>query len=67
MGAPRKFDEETRARAVRMYQDRIREHGESMAAVVDGQPARLRDTQTGAPPAAPDTTSAATSPRGTRT
>lgn len=29
MGAPRKFDEETRARAVRFYQDRLAEHGES--------------------------------------
>ncbi len=29
MGAPRKFDEETRARAVRLYQDRLRDHGES--------------------------------------
>ena len=29
MGAPRKFDEETRARAVRLYQDRVRDHGES--------------------------------------
>jgi len=29
MGAPRKFDEETRARAVRLYLDRMRDHGES--------------------------------------
>jgi transposase-like protein len=29
MPAPRKFDEETRARAVRLYQDRLRDHGES--------------------------------------
>ena len=29
MGAPRKFDEETRARAVRLYQDRLRDHAES--------------------------------------
>jgi transposase-like protein len=29
MGAPRKFDEETRARAVRLYQDRMRDHGET--------------------------------------
>ena len=29
MAAPRKFDEETRARAVRMYQERIRDLGES--------------------------------------
>ncbi|MFJ1455201.1 IS3 family transposase [Nocardia sp. N2S4-5] len=50
MGAPRKFDEETRARAVRMYEDRIREHGESMAAarrhvgaLLDIKPATLRN------------------------
>ena len=29
MPAPRKYDPETMARAVRMYQDRIAEHGES--------------------------------------
>ena len=29
MGAPRKFDEETRVRAVRLYQDRMRDHGET--------------------------------------
>jgi transposase len=28
MPAPRKYDEETRARAVRMYQDRLRDHGQ---------------------------------------
>lgn len=28
MPAPRKFDEETRARAVRMYRDRLRDHPE---------------------------------------
>ena len=28
MSAPRKFDEETRARAVRLYTDRLRDHGE---------------------------------------
>ena len=32
MPAPRKFDEETRARAVRLYQDRLRDHGESKLA-----------------------------------
>lgn len=32
MGAPRKFDDETRARAVRMYQDRLRDHGGSKLA-----------------------------------
>ena len=29
MAAPRKFDQETRERAVRMYQDRLSDHGES--------------------------------------
>lgn len=50
MAAPRKFDDETRARAVRMYQDRIREHGDSMAgarrhvgALLDINPATLRN------------------------
>jgi|SRR4051812_2127962 transposase len=32
MSAPRKFDEETRARAVRLYTDRLRDHGESKLA-----------------------------------
>ena len=32
MSAPRKFDEETRVRAVRLYQDRLRDHGESKLA-----------------------------------
>lgn len=32
MSAPRKFDEETRARAVRLYSDRLRDHGESKLA-----------------------------------
>lgn len=33
MTAPRKFDEDTRARAVRMYADRLREHpGSKLAA-----------------------------------
>ena len=50
MAAPRKFDEETRARAVRMYQDRIRDLGESklsarraVGAVLDVNPATLRN------------------------
>jgi transposase len=50
VAAPRKFDEETRARAVRMYQDRIRELGESkltarrqVGAVLDVNPATLRN------------------------
>jgi transposase-like protein len=32
MYAPRKFDEETRARAVRLYSDRLRDHDESKLA-----------------------------------
>lgn len=32
MSAPRKFDDETRARAVRLYTDRLRDHGESKLA-----------------------------------
>ncbi len=32
MSAPRKFDPETRERAVRLYQDRIAEHGDSKLA-----------------------------------
>jgi transposase-like protein len=50
MPAPRKFDEETRARAVRMYQDRLRDHDESMLAarrhvggLLDINPATLRN------------------------
>jgi transposase len=48
--APRKYDEETRARAVRMYQERIRDTGESkltvrraVGAVLDINPATLRN------------------------
>ena len=50
MPAPRKFDEETRARAVRLYQDRLRDHGESkltarkhVGALLDINPATLRN------------------------
>jgi transposase-like protein len=50
MPAPRKFDEETRARAVRLYQDRLRDHGESRLAarrqvgqLLDIKPATLRN------------------------
>ena len=50
MAAPRKFDEETRARAVRLYQDRLRDHGESkltarrhVGALLDINPATLRN------------------------
>jgi transposase len=48
--APRKFDEETRARAVRLYVDRRRGHGESKLAarqhvgeLLDINPATLRN------------------------
>jgi transposase-like protein len=50
VGAPRKFDEETRARAVRLYQDRLRDHGESKLAarrhvggLLDVNPATIRN------------------------
>ena len=50
MSAPRKFDEETRARAVRLYIDRLRDHGESKLAarthvggLLDIKPATLRN------------------------
>ena len=50
MAAPRKFDEETRARAVRLYADRLRAHGESKLAarthvgeLLDINPATLRN------------------------
>src|SRR5829696_9423479 len=50
MSAPRKFDEETRARAVRLYQDRLRDHGESkltarkhVGQLLDINPATLRN------------------------
>jgi transposase len=50
MAAPRKFDAETRARAVRMYQDRMRDHGEPKATarrrvgeLLDINPATLRN------------------------
>jgi transposase len=49
MAAPRKFDEETRARAVRMVQDRMAERGESalqarrqVGAMLDINPGTLR-------------------------
>ena len=50
MSAPRKFDEETRARAVRLYADRLRDHRESKLAarqhvgqLLDVKPATLRN------------------------
>jgi len=50
MSAPRKFDPETRERAVRMYEDRVREFGDSKLAarrhvggLLDINPATLRN------------------------
>ena len=50
MPAPRKFDDETRARAVRLYEDRLRAHGESqvaarrhVGALLDINPATIRN------------------------
>jgi transposase len=50
VGAPRKFDAETRARAVRLYMDRVRDHGESkltarrhVGELLDINPATLRN------------------------
>jgi transposase len=50
MAAPRKFDEETRARAVRLYADRLGDHGASKLAarrhvgeLLDIAPATLRN------------------------
>jgi len=47
---PQKFDAETRARAVRMYEDRLRDHGDSKLAarrhvggILDINPATLRN------------------------
>lgn len=55
MSAPRKFDDETRARAVRLYRDRLRDHGESKLAarkhvgeLLDINPATLRNWIEGA-------------------
>ena len=67
MSAPRKFDEETRARAVRLFTDRLRDHGESkltarkhVGALLDIKPATLRNwieaEQRAARPASLDTT-----------
>ena len=65
MSAPRKFDEETRARAVRLYQDRLRDHRESKLAArrhvgqLDINPATLRNwieaDERATRPARPDT------------
>ena len=50
MPAPRKYDNETQARAVRMYRDRLRDHGDSkvearrqVGALLDINPATLRN------------------------
>ena len=69
MSAPRKFDDETRARAVRLYADRLRNHGESKIAarrhvgqLLDLNPATLRNwveaEERAARPAGPTTNSA---------
>ena len=71
MSAPRKFDEETRARAVRLYTDRLRDHGESKLAARRARggncwtssPATLRNwieaDERATRPAGPDTTDSA--------
>lgn len=50
MPAPRKFDEETRARPVRLHRDRVEEHGDSkvearrlVGALLDTNPATIRN------------------------
>jgi len=50
MPAPRKVDEETRARAVRLYLDRLEQHGDSkvearrqVGALLDIDPATIRN------------------------
>ncbi len=50
MPAPREFDEETRARAVRLYRDRVDEHGDpkvearrQVGALLDINPASTAD------------------------
>lgn len=50
MAAPRKFDQETRERAVRMHEDRLASHAESklaarkhLGALLDINPATLRN------------------------
>ena len=50
MPAPRKFDEETRSRAVRLYRDRLGQHGGSkvearrqVGALLDIDPATIRN------------------------
>lgn len=50
MSAPRKFDEETRARAVRLYRDRLQGYGDSkvearrqVGALLDINPATIRN------------------------
>lgn len=70
MPAPRKFDAETRARAVRLYRTRLRDHGESTLAarrhvgqLLDIHPAMLRNwieaDERAARPAGPDATDSA--------
>jgi transposase-like protein len=70
MSAPRKLDDETRARAVRLYADRLRDHGESKVAarrhvgqLLDINPATLRNwveaEERAARPAGPATANSA--------
>lgn len=61
MAPPRKFDAETRARAVRMYEDRLRDHGDSklaarrhVGAILDINPATLRNWIEGERPRSSD-------------
>ena len=62
MASPRKFDAETRARAVRMYEDRLRDHGDSKLAarkhvggILDVNPATLRNWIEGERPRSDET------------
>ena len=45
MSAPRKFDEETRARAVRLYQDRLRDHPDRATPLAGTGPAPITSTE----------------------
>jgi transposase len=68
--APRKFDDETRARAVRLYEDRLRDHGGSKLAarrhvgeLLDINPGTIRNwveaEERATRPAGPDTEASA--------
>lgn len=61
MAPPRKFDAETRARAVRKYENRLRDHGDSklaarryVGAILDINPATLRNWIEGERPRSSD-------------